>query len=477
MISSAGRPNIIQILSDEHMGLALSCAGDPNVHTPNLDRLAQEGVRFERAYANTPVCTPSRGTMFSGRHAHAGPVQGFFDVWKVNTPSTATLLGEAGYRSAYIGKWHCGIVRDQVPDIVRRDPERYPGEPIRTPEDRRAGFTDWFGFEMINAPFDTYVYRHQDTEPTRLEGYQTDVLTDLAIEYLQQYDGSGPLYLVLSVEPPHFPFEVPERFRRFDPETLVLRPNCVDTPQIRREMAGYYAMIENLDWNVGRLLAALDELSGFKGDETCLVYVSDHGELMGSHGLIGRKIYPYEESVRIPAIFRWPGVIPARGAAAGLFSLVDFAPTLLGLVDLPAPSWMQGHDWSSLLRGGADDGPAEVLLEMTGSPLWSPSYPNWRGLTDGRWKYAYYEHGLEQLFDLENDPYEQHDLATTEVERLEAFRTRLLDLLAANREPFFDVLIEHGVAPTQAPRYLPPQDPNMGFPSDWPEPRSDEQKA
>ena len=165
------QPHIIQILSDEHMGLALSCAGDPNVRTPNLDRLADEGARFERAYANTPICTPSRGTMFSGRHAHAGPVQSFFDVWKTNTPSTATLLGEAGYRSAYIGKWHCGIVRDQLPDVVRDHPDRYPGEPNRTPEDRRAGFTDWFGFEMINSPFDTYVYQGQELEPTRLEGY------------------------------------------------------------------------------------------------------------------------------------------------------------------------------------------------------------------------------------------------------------------------------------------------------------------
>ncbi|MFM8717539.1 MAG: sulfatase-like hydrolase/transferase, partial [Spartobacteria bacterium] len=200
------KPHLIQILSDEHCGFAMSCAGDPNVRTPNLDRLAGQGMRFDQAYANCPVCTPSRGTIFSGRHAHAGPVPGFFDVWKVSAPSTATVLATAGYRTAYFGKWHCGIIDDQIPASARE----LPGAPNRTPEDRRAGFEEWAGFEVINAPFQSYLYRDHDLEPTKLEGYQTDVLTDLVIEYIRQYDRPEPLYLVLSIEPPHFPLEVPE---------------------------------------------------------------------------------------------------------------------------------------------------------------------------------------------------------------------------------------------------------------------------
>ena len=97
------RPHIVYILSDEHCGFAMGHAGDPNLQTPQMDRLASEGVSFERAYANCPVCTPSRGTIFSGRHAHAGPVQGFFDVFKASSPSTATLLRKAGYHTAYFG--------------------------------------------------------------------------------------------------------------------------------------------------------------------------------------------------------------------------------------------------------------------------------------------------------------------------------------------------------------------------------------
>ena len=141
---SSARPNVIYVLSDEHFGGAMAHAGDPNLNTPNLDRLAREGVSFRRAYANCPICTPSRGTIFSGRHAHAGPVPGFFDAWKIGFPSTATLLRDlAGYHSAYFGKWHCGIVQDQLSPRVREERQRFAGNPQRTPEHRRAGFVDW----------------------------------------------------------------------------------------------------------------------------------------------------------------------------------------------------------------------------------------------------------------------------------------------------------------------------------------------
>jgi arylsulfatase A-like enzyme len=456
------KPHLIQILSDEHCGFAMSCAGDPNVRTPNLDRLAAGGMRFERAYANCPVCTPSRGTIFSGRHAHAGPVPGFFDVWKVGAPSTATVLAAAGYRTAYFGKWHCGTVNDQVSESVRRAKLDYPGRANRAPEDRRAGFQEWAAFECTNAPFQTYLYRNHDLEPTRLEGYQTDVLTDLVIDYIRRYDRPEPLYLVLSIEPPHFPLEVPEKFRRFDSAKLVLRPNCDDTPERRQHIATYYAMIENLDWNIGRLMAALEELPAFRGEQTCVSYISDHGELMGSHGLFCRKEFPYEEATRIPAIFHWPGQITARGAVPGLFSLVDYAPTLVSLVGVTTPAWMQGHDWTSILRGGTDAGPSDVLLEMTESPMWTPSYLNWRGFTDGRWKYAFYENRYEELFNLAADPFEQRNLATSETCR--PMRERLLKLLAATREPFFDVIIEHGVVPPVVVTYLPTAHSDMGFP-------------
>ncbi len=440
-------PHVIYILSDEHCGMAMGHTGDPNVRTPNIDRLATEGVTFTRAYANCPVCTPSRGTIFSGRHAHAGPVQGFFDVYKATAPSTATLLRDKGYHTAYFGKWHCGVVKDQAPPAVLEHPEDYTRWPMRTPEYHRAGFQDWYGFEVNNAPFKGFYYHEHEVNPRRLEGYQTDALTDLSMQYLESYDREEPLFMTLSVEPPHFPLEAPERFQRFDPEQLVVRPNFGDGQQeLRQQLAIYYAMIENLDENIGRLMDTLNRSPVFR-ENTLVVYFSDHGDFMGSHDAFCRKSHPQEESIRIPAIFHWPEHIPAQGKRNDLFSLIDLLPTTLGLLGPEIPSHIQGIDFAPALRGDAFEGPDAVLLEMHGNPRWNLDFLDWRGLVTGRWKYAYYETGHQLLFDLEQDPYEQDNIAATDTGTCERLRRQLLQMLSEAREPYFDVLIEYGTHP------------------------------
>lgn len=443
------QPHVLYILSDEHFGGAMSHMGDANVRTPNMDRLAAEGTSFARAYANCPICTPSRGTIFSGRHAHAGPVQYFFDVYKATSPSTATALRTAGYHTAYFGKWHCGVVQNQEPPKVRAHRNEYTRWPQRTPEYHRAGFQDWYGFEVNNAPFQSIYYHQHEANPRKMDGYQTDFLTDLAIDYLRSYDREEPLFLVLSVEPPHFPLEAPHV--RFDPSTLETPPSFADSPEMRSLLAIYYAMVENLDWNIGRLQAALHSLPSFK-DNTLTVYFSDHGDYMGTHGAINRKENPHENSVRIPTIFHWPGQIPAQGRHAGLlFSLVDLFPTTLGLLGLDIPAHNQGTDFSPALRGAQSfQGPDAVLLEMSGNPRWNLDFLDWRGLVTTRWKYAFYETGQQLLYDLANDPFEMNNLAATDTETCEEMRHKLLELMADTREPYFDVLMEHGV-PAEGP--------------------------
>ena len=155
--------DIVLFVSDDHGWADSGAYGDPNVKTPVLDKLATEGVSFSRAYSNCPICTPSRGTIFSGRHAHSGPVSGFFDVYKATAPSTATELKKAGYRTAYIGKWHCGVVRDQFPESFRNRAANPGNPPTRTAEYHRAGFEDWKAFEVINAPFDSFVYENDNS--------------------------------------------------------------------------------------------------------------------------------------------------------------------------------------------------------------------------------------------------------------------------------------------------------------------------
>jgi arylsulfatase A-like enzyme len=175
-------------------------------------------------------------------------------------------------------------------------------------------------------------------------------------------------------------------------------------------------------------------------------YTSDHGEFLGSHGLCERKEHPHEESVRVPMVFYAPERVTPQGwRANGLVGLVDLMPTLMGLAGLPTPVWVQGQDCSAAVAQG--NGPlAEVqLLEMHNNPRWNLDYMDWRGLVTDGCKYAYYETGREVLFDLVQDPYEMHNLARDRPELCAELRSQLLDLLRATREPFFDVVIEHGV--------------------------------
>lgn len=437
-------PHIIYILSDEHRGQAMRHTGDVNLQTPSMDRMAKEGVSFTRAYSNCPICTPARGTIFSGRHAHSGPIAGFFDVYKAGSPSTATELKKNGYHTAYFGKWHCGTVRNQRPPAVKENPEDYPGTATRTPERHRAGFDDWFGFECTNAHFKSYYFNKDDINPTKIEEYQSDGLTNMAIDYINNYDGEKPLFLVLSVENPHFPIEAPEKWKRHNSETLVLRDNFEsDDPSARQKLADYYAMIENLDWNIGRVQETLDNTKGF--ENTLSVYFSDHGEFMYSQGNGWGKEKPYEESISIPSIFKWRGKIPAQGNRDEMFSLVDMFSTTLGLINQDIPDYNQGTDFTNALLDKPFDEPEEVLIEMHNNPRWNLNMMDWRGIVTKEWKYAFHENGMELLFNIKEDPFEMNNLVESNPAKTAEMKGRLLKLLEKNREPYFDVIMNYTV--------------------------------
>ena len=438
-------PHIILFLSDQHRGQAMAHLGDSNLLTPNMDKMAKGGVSFERAYTNCPVCTPARGTIFSGRHAHSGPVQAFTDTYSINSPSLATILRENGYHTAYFGKWHCGIVKNQKSKAVKENINEYSGNAERTPERHRAGFQDWNAYECTNQHYKCHYYHNDEVEPRKVDGYCPDEMTKLALDYIKNYDKEEPLFLVLSVNTPHFNLEAPEKWKRHNGEELTVRDNFDGShPVIRKDLALYYDMIENLDWNMGRVLNELESNSKFKN--TMTTYISDHGEFMGSHGRGWAKSHPEEESVRIPAIFNWNEKIPAKGNTKGLFSLVDFVPTVLGTIGIDVPVYCQGESFAPLLQGEKMQTPESVLIEMHGNPHWKLELMDWRGLVTEDWKYAFYENGEELLFDLKGDPYEQNNLSKTDVARCTKMRELLLVKLKETREPFFDVIIEHGVS-------------------------------
>ncbi|MFW5839060.1 MAG: sulfatase [Planctomycetota bacterium] len=416
--AASRKPNIIWIFGDQHRGSALSCMQDPNVNTPHIDRMGRLGVHFPAAVAGFPLCCPFRGSLLSGRYPHRA-VTGHEVQLDPSLPTVAEPFKQAGYHTAYIGKWHLDGFKERNGRAAHHT----------VPPERRGGFDTWVGFENNNNQWDCWVHGGQDDHAfhEKLPGYETDCLTDIMIDYIQQSvtteDGQvdedyQPFFAVLSVQPPHNPFLAEaEWMADHNPAKVELRPNVpVAEPIARRareELAGYYAQIENLDWNVGRVLDTLAELG--VEDDTYIVFFSDHGELAGSHGQF-RKMSPYNEAIGIPFFINrgntsyghWGGRIPNVP-----INHVDIAPTSLGLAGIDVPDWMEGTDYSGLFHGKRGDYPDSAYLQVIEPTGHGDSVDKpWRGIvtTDG-WKYVCFENMPFLMFDMNNDPYEQANLA------------------------------------------------------------------
>lgn len=429
----ATQPNVIWIFGDQHRAQALGHMGDPNVHTPHIDRLAAEGVTFTAAVAGYPLCCPFRGSLLSGRYPHQA-VPGHEYQLSPDQPTIAQPFKEAGYRTSYFGKWHVDGFKERTGRAAMHI----------IPPERRGGFDDWLGYENNNSQWDCWVHGGEGDSAFhyRLPTYETDALTDLFIDYLKERgqeasQGEGqPFFAALSVQPPHDPYTAPaEWMARHTPARVQLRPNVPQIPRIveraKRDLAGYYAMIENLDWNIGRIRATLDE-AGLTGN-THLIFFSDHGDMHGCHGQF-RKTTPHEESIRIPFIIS--GTRPFYGLGGGRVPVpinhVDIAPTTLGLCGLQAPDWMAGTDYSGYrLRRPVESEPDSAFLQSViptghGNSIDRP----WRGIVsrDG-WKYTMLSGQPWMLYNLNEDPYEQANLAYNTLFATE--RCRLQDRLAA----------------------------------------------
>jgi arylsulfatase A-like enzyme len=422
-------PNIIWVFADQLRGQALGHAGDPNVRTPHIDRLAATGVRFTAACATYPVCVPFRFSLLTGEYAHSRWVPTL--DWRMS-PAERTIaheLGDAGYDTIYVGKWH---LNGSIPPGDARAINRQPVAP-----GFRGGFREWHGFNLRNGYFDTCVFHGDDETPVALPGYQTDGLFDIALDCLRRRGVSGgdrtggrrrPFFLALSVEAPHPPHEAPEAdLRRLRARRMRPRPNVRDAPPddgaeyprssraesfgmgIAEAMAAYYAQVENLDANVGRLLQVLDDVQ--LADETVVMFFSDHGELLGSHGMRSKQD-PREESINIPLLVAGPGCQPAR--VDDVVCTEDLYPTTLGLAGLAArATGKPGLDLAPIIRGErAGTGREAVYLELVAEHRPGMLYHGqpWRGLRTRRHKYTVLSGKPWHLFDLEDDPYEQHNL-------------------------------------------------------------------
>ncbi|MFI7430821.1 sulfatase [Micromonospora sp. NPDC049836] len=426
------RPNLILIIADQLRRQALGCYGDPNVNTPHIDALAAAGTRFDAASSTYPVCVPYRFSLMTGEYAHTRFIPSI--EWRMS-PAERTLadeLNEAGYATALFGKWH-----------LYGNFGHYPGHNVvkasRTPVPRpfQGRFQRFAGFDICNDPWDTYYWNEDDPTPHKIDGFQTDGLFDLAIAHLGAVD--RPFATVLSVEPPHPIFTAPEPYlERWRDREIVLRDNVELGKQYNKrgphgrdlldDLRVYYAMIENLDDNIGRLVAALRENGQL--DNTVIALTADHGELLGSHGLLAKQ-RPWEESLGVPLIVSGGPAVAAT--VADPVCTEDLFPTLLGLAGVTPAAPKPGLDLSPVVRGETAGVPREgVLLEFVAEMR--PGLPfheeTWRGIRTRRYKYTVLgdAHGGRpwQFFDLDNDPYEMTNLVDDPAHAAEVSRHHAL---------------------------------------------------
>lgn len=415
----ARRPNVVYVFADQWRAQATGYAGDANVHTPNLDRLAGEALNLPNAISGWPVCSPYRGSLITGQYPHTNGVF-LNDVCLGNdSVSIAEAFGGAGYQTAYIGKWHLDG----------------HGRSSYIPPERRHGFDFWRVLECTHDYKDSFYYGDSDVK-LKWDGYDVFAQTREAQHYIRTQAAAGPFALFLSWGPPHNPYETaPEEFRAmYDPAKLTLRPNVpkqVDESS-RKDLAGYYAHCSALDQCVGELRKTLEE-TGIDKD-TIFVFTSDHGDMLGSQGEM-RKQRPWDESIRVPFLIRYPEGLGTQARSDKLLiNSPDIMPTLLGLCGIDVPRTVEGTDFSAVLRGTSTKRPEGALLACY-HPFGEWTRPKggreYRGLRTERHTYVRALDGPWLLYDNEMDPYQlknrcgDADMASVQ-KHLEALLTRTL---------------------------------------------------
>jgi arylsulfatase A-like enzyme len=351
------RPNVLFVFADQLRAQATGYAGDPNVRTPHLDALHAESASFTTAVSSTPVCCPARASLLTGQYPLTHGLWMNDVPLGSSAPSIAQVFGAAGYDTGFIGKWH----------VDGHGWETY------IPPERRQGFRFWRTLECTHDYNHSNYYSDEDDAAAAAgtpvlrtwDGYDAEAQAHCAASYIRDHAASGtPFFLMLAWGPPHGPYHTaPERFRAlYDPARIALRPNVPDShaERARADLAGYYAHTTAIDECLGTLLRTLDE-SGL-ADDTVVVFTSDHGDHLYSHGLGGKQT-PWDESILVPFLVRWPRALGrSRRRVHVPFATPDVMPTLLGLCGLPVPGSVEGTDFSAHLTGTGPAPDAEGAL-------------------------------------------------------------------------------------------------------------------
>ena len=422
------KPNVLYVFSDEHR--ACSMPGEPlnEAFTPNLERFSRHCVTFRTRISKYPVCSPYRAMLLTGRWPYqTGIVDNALQL-RPDEVSIGETFRRAGYRTGYIGKWHLSP-GDEGGEFIPAGPAR-------------QGFQDWHVWSNTNQHFDRSFTFDPDTgRKIQPKGYNCTLMTDEGLNFIERHRGE-PWMLMVSWNPPHPNFldASPEQKDRYQPEALKFRPNAESVnPGLRRSFQGYYGHISGVDAEFGRLLRKLDETG--QADNTIVVYTSDHGDMMGSHGYGGKRL-PWEESCRVPFLVRYPGITKPGSDVGGIFSTVDIFPTMCGIAGIKAPSHCVGRDLSSAMRGEPTRFPESSFLmhiqkdNATGGEN-NPA-PLFRGVRTDRHTYAVADDGRWLLYDNREDPFQTHNLinGASRMKLAGDLDGIMLDWLKAARDPF-----------------------------------------
>lgn len=429
------QPNVIFILTDDQGPWAAGCYGNPEIRTPNIDRLAREGLRFENFFCSSPVCSPARASLMTGRIPSAHGVHDW--IRDRNMPPEPAqyvegqtcytdVLARHGYTCGLSGKWHLG---------ESMEPQH--------------GFDYWFCMPQGGSRYQN-AEMIWEGEVREFPGYVTDRITDFGIEFIEESYEDGPFYLSLHYNAPHSPWsghpeELTESYEdcpfKSCPQEAMhpwARPMNRNRLGNRENLKGYFAAVTGADIGVGRVLDKLERL-GIR-EETLVVFTSDNGFSCGHHGFWGKGngTFPqnmYENSIKVPFIVSHPGSFPDGRMTGAMMSQYDFMPTLLDYLGLPAveEERLPGTSYAPVWAGETDEVREEVVVYDEYGPV--------RMIRTRQWKYVHrYPHGPHELYDLENDPAEQTNLVDREsqAERVDRMRRRLRDWFARYVDPSLD---------------------------------------
>jgi len=463
------RANILLLMSDQHRADCLGADGNRVVRTPNLDRIAHEGARFRCAYTSVPSCTPARSALLTGLSPWNHGMLGYGRVAVEYRNEMPRMLREAGYYTLGIGKMHWYPQRNthgfhktildesgriETPGFVSDYRQWFHEQaPDLNPDATGIGWNDYQAKPYVLP---------ERLHPTRWTG-------DTAVQFLEDYHAAEPFFLKVSFARPHSPYDAPERFFKMYEHADIPKAAVgewaernaergkklpsdtwrgdLGTQQVRRSRQGYYGSVSFIDEQIGRILSVLEKRGWI--ENTLILYTSDHGDMTGDHYL-WRKCYAYQASARIPMLIRWPkGFFDAkRGQVlSSPVELRDILPTFLSFADIGFDA--NRFDGRSMLElvSGKTQGWRE-FIDLEHNVCYDRSN-HWNALTDGRIKYIFHAlDGEEQLFDLEIDPTELHDLARSpgHQDMLGLWRQRMIRHLS-NRGASFVVDGKLGLRP------------------------------